>query len=156
MLPVAIIIGGDKRLMGLLMAEHVGVVVFVVDDGGASSSLLLLLSISDDVDLPCPLSNSSCGSFHPSPVSPHFPMFPPSLAGSFCSSPLILGMCPCTILFAGLVGLNSKRLSVPFNLVVAFFFFKFLFEPPVPLEVSQGCRSQYPVRPPFPVKLVLP
>jgi hypothetical protein len=58
MLPVATIIGGDKRLMGLLMVEHVGVVVFVVDDGGASSLLLLLLSISDDVDLPCPLSNS--------------------------------------------------------------------------------------------------
>ncbi len=107
--------------MDLLLVERVGIVVFVVPDGGASSLLLLLFSISDEVDLPCPLSNSLHGSFRPLPVSPRFPpVFYPSLAGFFCFSPLILGACCCIILLANLVSLNSKRLSIPFNLVDAF------------------------------------
>ncbi len=59
----------------------------VVANGRASSLLLLLMSISNEIDLPCPLSNSLHGIFLPSPVSSRFsPLFPLSLDSLFFSS----------------------------------------------------------------------
>ncbi len=67
--------------MGLLLAEHVGIDVSILTNGRASSLLLLLISISDKVDLPCPLSNRLRGGFRLSPVSPRFPPVSPPVPG---------------------------------------------------------------------------